>query len=109
MSDSLQLADVIQQLRADIAVAQIGGAGSAVQFLVSEVEVELLLELRRESGPQGKIYIGVAEIGGSSKSSTAATHRIKLKLEVTDAVTQRKVKIAETGDVPWPDGSRPAR
>ncbi|MBQ1041487.1 hypothetical protein KBX03_03095 [Micromonospora sp. C72] len=102
------LAEVLCQLRAELSLAQQGGDGQRLRFEVTEAEVELEVAVSREGGPGGKVKIDVVALGGvelgaEAKRSTAQTHRISLKLTVTDEVAGGNAKVSSTARRGWKD------
>ena len=95
------LAEAISQLRDELGQAQDAGADQQFRFEVAEVEVELLVEVRKEGGANAKAQFGVVAIGADGKASSGSTHRIKLRLNVTDAATGRTLEVARTDERPW--------
>ncbi|MGW4485501.1 trypco2 family protein [Amycolatopsis sp. NPDC004368] len=79
--DEIGLAEAIEHLRDQLGLAQDAGQNHQFRFEVLEVEVELLVEARREK--TGKVDFKV--VGGDAKGSSASSHKVKLKLNVKDA------------------------
>lgn len=101
MSDvnGIGLAEVLAQLRYDLAEAQEQGTTERLQFEVTEAEVELEVALTKERGPEGKVKIDVVAIGGfefGGKSTTTGvnTHRVTLRLAVIDRDTGRPANVS---------------
>jgi hypothetical protein len=82
--DGLELADVLAQLRANLAQAQQEGAGHDLRFALDDVEVELHVAVTKEgTGKAGvKFWVINAEAGG--KISDVTTQKITLKMKVLD-------------------------
>jgi hypothetical protein len=98
----LKLADALSLLREELAEAQDAAWNQQLRFEVTEAEVEFILELRSEVGGEAKAALGVITIGGAMKESRADTHRLRLKLNVTDAATEgRHVEINRNDPRPW--------
>jgi hypothetical protein len=79
--DEIGLAEAIDHLRYQLGVAQDAGLNHQLRFEVLEVEVELLVEARREK--TGKVDFKV--VGGDAKGTSANSHKVKLRLNVKDA------------------------
>ena len=92
--DGLELADVLAQLRVNLAQAQQDGVGQDLRFALDDVEVELQLAVtKEEEGKAGvKFWVINAEAGG--KLSDVTTQKIKLKMKVVDK-DGRPVAIAD--------------
>ncbi|MEV3923504.1 trypco2 family protein [Actinomadura coerulea] len=88
------LAEAIEQLRLELGAAQDVGADQQLRFKVTEVEMELLVELRKEGS--AKASFGVVAVGAEGKISKGSAHRLKLKLEVKDEALGGST--AEVGD-----------
>ncbi|MFA1549925.1 trypco2 family protein [Actinomadura chokoriensis] len=94
MKSLIGLAEAIEQLRYELGEAQDAGADQQLRFKVTEVEMELLVELRKEGG--AKASFGVLSVGAEGKISKGNAHRLKLKLEVKDEALGGST--AEVGD-----------
>ncbi|MBL6988113.1 MAG: hypothetical protein ISR72_13985 [Methylobacter sp.] len=80
----LELAEVIQTLRENLAEAQSRGEGHNIRFNVNSVEVELQTVIEKEAGAGGKIKFWVVDGELSGKYKKSATHKIKLSLQAVD-------------------------
>jgi hypothetical protein len=76
------LAEAIEQLRAELGEAQDAGADQQMRFEVAEVELELLVELRKEGS--AKASFSVLPISAQGKLASGSTHKLTLKLNVRD-------------------------
>jgi NTP-dependent ternary system trypsin peptidase co-occuring protein len=102
----VRLADVLGELRNELAEAQAVGTGRSLRFEVQEAELEFTVEVSKESNPGAKVKIDVVAIGGFEagadvKSGNATTHRVTLKLAVVDERTGERAKVAEDRDEAW--------
>lgn len=103
MTGHIGLAEAIEQLRRELGEAQDAGANQQLRFEVAEVEIELLVELRKEGS--AKASFGVLAIGAEGKIASSKTHRLKLKLNVKDeALGGRNVEVNDDRERPWDDG-----
>ncbi|MEV5414358.1 trypco2 family protein [Thermopolyspora sp. NPDC052614] len=75
----------IEQLRAQLLAAQEQGRGKELRFQITEVEMEFAVEVRKEGGGNLGLHLGLVKVGADGKLSHGQTHRLKLKLNVTDA------------------------
>lgn len=80
----LELAEVIQTLRENLAEAQSQGVGQNIRFNVNSVEVELQTVVEKEAGAGGKIKFWVVDGELSGKYKNSVTHKIKLSLQAVD-------------------------
>ncbi|GAA4547440.1 trypco2 family protein [Streptomyces collinus] len=78
------LAAAIEELRQELYRAQESGVRQQFAFEVEEAQLELLLELRSDVRPEGKVSFGVASVGVNGTSASARTHKLVLKLKVRD-------------------------
>lgn len=81
----IPLADLIADLRRELSVAQIKGAGLEPQLLVEEVEIELQVVVTHEDSAGLGVKFWVLNADIKDRASDAATQRVKLKLKPTDA------------------------
>lgn len=104
MAGEIGIAEAIEQLRRELGEAQDKGANQQLRFQVAEVEIELLVELRKEGGPEAKATFGVVSLGASGKVSRANSHRLKLKLNVRDeAVGGNTAEVADDDERSFDD------
>jgi hypothetical protein len=75
------LAEAIEMLRTELAIAQDAGRGNDVRFSVGPVEVELAIEITRTSGGEASIKVlNLLSIGGRGERSRGETNRLKIVL-----------------------------
>ncbi len=106
------LAEALKQLRVELAEAQDESAGKRLRFEVTEAELEFQVEISKEAPPGAKVSfdvvaIGGVELGAEGKIAKGTTHRITLKLAVTDRETGRNAMVANQTERDW-DGHGPA-
>src|SRR5437588_2167160 len=91
MDDSLwiRLSDAVHALRSELLAAVDEARGSAIRFELTSIEMEFLVEVRRERTEEGGISFGVISLGGKSARSSASTHRVKLALTPTGDLGRR--------------------
>lgn len=77
----VELAELIEQLRAELIKAMSTGAGTGLRFELGPVELELTVAVDREVKPGAKLRFWVVELGTEAKVADKATQRIKLTLE----------------------------
>ncbi|KUJ54503.1 hypothetical protein ACZ90_65960 [Streptomyces albus subsp. albus] len=94
---SSEITEAIEQLRTQLAEAQEKGRDARLQFRITEVEMEFLIEAREDAGGSGGVRLGVVKLGADGKVSHGSTHRLRLKLDVEDT---------ETGDQATVSGRR---
>jgi hypothetical protein len=84
---TIGLAKALAMLREELARAQDEGEGYQFRFEVTEVEAEFLVEIDAEGSAETSGGIGVVTLKAGGKVSRADSHRLTLKLRVTDAAT----------------------
>lgn len=96
------LAKALEVLRQELAEAQDAGQGQQLRFEIAGAEIEFLVEIVAEGGPEAKVTLGVVSFGASGKVSRADTHRLKLMLNVKDAaVGGRNLEVRRDETRPW--------
>jgi Trypsin-co-occurring domain 2 len=86
----IELAQVISQLREELDTARRAGQGEDLRFEVGPVELELMVGVDREAGPNAKVNFWVIELGASGKVASQASQRIKLILDPRESSGQNK-------------------
>jgi hypothetical protein len=82
--DEGEITAAIEQLRSQLTAVQTGSEGARLRFMVTEVEMEFLVEVRKEGGASGGVRLGLVSIGADGKVSKEASHHLRLKLDVRD-------------------------
>lgn len=105
----VRLAEVLGELRNELAVAQSAGTGRTLRFEVQEAQLDFTVEVSKESEPGAKVKIDVVAIGGfeagaNAKIGSAMTHRITLKLTVLDERTHERAQVADDRHDSWDNG-----
>jgi len=99
---TIGLAKALTGLRRELAAAQDAGQGHQFRFEVTEAEVEFLVEVDGDVGAEAGVAIGVITLKAGGTASRADTHRLKLKLKITDAATGgRNVELHREESHPW--------
>ena len=106
MAESFDLAEVLGHLRADLERAQRDGSEGGLGLRIEGAEVELLVAVSRESTPGGKLKIDVIGVGGFEAGADASfgrsrTHRVLLRLAVTDRSTGAPAEVASAKQRSW--------
>jgi|JI61114C2RNA_FD_contig_21_16619601_length_441_multi_2_in_0_out_0_1 hypothetical protein len=78
---AIPLAEMIQNLRDELAVTRTAGSTDPIRFQVEEVELEVAVGITREGNAGGKVSFWVVELNAGGKATSTNTHRIKLKLK----------------------------
>jgi hypothetical protein len=74
------LADAVRALRAELTTAMTEGRDGTLRFELGPVEMEFLLEVRREGGGEAGVKFWVVSLGGKGSASRGSTHRVTLSL-----------------------------
>ncbi|WP_444961984.1 trypco2 family protein [Nocardiopsis sp. M1B1] len=82
---TIGLSQAIKELRDELTAAQREKKENGIGIEIVEAEVELLLEARGEGAGKAGVSFGVVSLGADGKVSRKNTHRITLKLALTDA------------------------
>lgn len=78
---AVEVAELIGQLRSELAAAMHAGEGSDLRFEVGPVELELCVAVEKEANPGAKVRFWVVEAAGDAKLASSSTQRIKVTLE----------------------------
>lgn len=78
---SVELAEVVSQLRAELTDAMTAGQGAPLRFGLGPVELELTVTVTKEAQAQSKVRFWVVEAGADGKLGSSSTQKIKLTLE----------------------------
>lgn len=78
---AVELAELIDQLRAELTRAMRSGEKEELRFEVGPVELELTVVVQREGAAGAKVKFWVMEVGTDAKASAGSTQRIKLTLD----------------------------
>ena len=81
MEGGIELADVIRQVRGELALAMWEGEGKDLRFELGPVELELELAVERSVTPGAKVRLLVVEVSAGGQRASSMTHRIRLTLE----------------------------
>ncbi|MFD0072158.1 trypco2 family protein [Streptomyces sp. NPDC127166] len=82
---AVELSELIEQLRTELATSMRAGRDSDVQFELGPVELELEVAVEKEAKPGAKVRFYVMELGGEGRLASTNTQRIKLTLEARPA------------------------
>ena len=78
--ETVGLAAAIAALRKELTSALNAGTNEQVQFLLGPIELEVVLEIKKDLGVNGGIKFFVASLEGKGQQSRVSKHRIKLTL-----------------------------
>ena len=89
------MADAVRALRSELTAAMQGSEGERLRFELDAVDMEFLLEVRKEGGGEAGIKFWVISLGAKGGVSSGSTHRVKLSLSPQDVATGHKPQIAD--------------
>jgi len=81
MDRAVELASMIQNLRAELTQAMAAGADEQLRFELGTVQLNLTVAVESSAEPGVKVRFWVIEAGGDMKRSNASTQHIQLTLE----------------------------
>ncbi|MBO3747511.1 hypothetical protein J5X84_15645 [Streptosporangiaceae bacterium NEAU-GS5] len=90
-----EITEAIEQLRGQLLAAQKSGENESLRFQIAEVEMEFAVEVRKDGGGSFGVQLGVVKVGADGALSRGQTHRLRLKLNVTDRTTGRPGEILD--------------
>ena len=96
----IRLSDAIENLRAELKLAQDKGKGKGLQFNVGAIEIELEVVAESELGTSGKINWWILGGGVDTKDKDSSKHKLKLTLqpvEIDQDGNEKPLKVAQTG------------
>ncbi len=91
----IELADAVRELRRELTAAMDMAEGQRLRFALEAVEMEFLLEVRKEAGGEAGIKFWVVNLGAKGGVSSGSTHRVTLTLNPKDVQTGRAPEIAD--------------
>ncbi len=97
----IELSAAVRAIRRELAEAAADGEGEPVRFEVGPIQLELTVELTRETGAKGGVRAWVVEAGADTRTTRGASHHLSFTLTPKDAATGGPVEIAD----PEPGGT----
>lgn len=89
----IELAEAVEAVRREVAVAAERAAGERFQFEVGTVELEFSVELRREARVDGKVRAWVVSAGAEAGTEHTRAHRVTVTLNPVDTITGGNVLV----------------
>lgn len=96
----IELAEMIAQLRSELAAAMAAAEDAELRFELGPVQLEAEFAVQRSAGADGRIRFWVVEAGASGQQAHSTTHRVTLSLEP---------RARDTDERPWVSGDRTPR
>ncbi|MFG2500421.1 trypco2 family protein [Streptomyces sp. NPDC048441] len=91
----IELAEMIAQLRGELAAAMVAAKDEELRFELGAVELEAEFAVQRSAGADGRIRFWVVEAGASGQRMNSSTHRVTLSLQP---------RVGGSGQRPWVSG-----
>ncbi|MBE3008891.1 hypothetical protein IL992_06775 [Microbispora sp. NEAU-D428] len=102
------LAEAVKGVRAELAEAMAAGEGERLRFDVGPVELEFVVELRRDAEAKAGVKVWVVEAGASGTLSRGTTHTLKVVLNPVDMATGHFPRVHDHVDGPPPRPGLPS-
>jgi hypothetical protein len=99
-NDWLDLADVLRALRRELSTATTEGKDADVRFELGPIELEFLVDVRRDAGADAGVRFGVVSLGAKGSVESGSAHRVKLALLPKDRSDRSPRVSAWVDDVP---------
>jgi hypothetical protein len=93
----LDLAEVVRALRRELTAATAEGQDAEVRFELGPIELEFLVDIRREAGADAGVRFGVVSFGAKGALAAGSGHRVKLTLNPRDSLG-RSPRVSARGD-----------
>ncbi|HZM76514.1 MAG TPA: trypco2 family protein [Candidatus Limnocylindrales bacterium] len=81
MDDGVELAEIVRQLRGELALAAWQGEHQELKFELGPIELEFHVVVEKSKAGGGKARVLVADVDGRRQQTSSITHRIKLTLQ----------------------------
>lgn len=104
---NLQLSEMIEALRLELAVAQKAGEGDQLKFEVGPVELEVEIGVTKTTTGGAGVKFWVVEAGVDRERADAVTHRVKVTLHPKRADGSGPVEVAD--DISFESATFPPR
>lgn len=95
----IELSTALEKLRSSLEVARVEGADKSLKFLIEDIELELNVEIKENSGVSGGVKIYIAQLKVDGSDSTVATQKIKLKMKVWESRSPGVKEKTATGEL----------
>ncbi|MFE0133956.1 trypco2 family protein [Streptomyces sp. NPDC059037] len=96
----IELAEMIAQLRGELATAMAAAEHEELRFELGAVELEAEFAVQRADTADGRIRFWVVEAGASAQQTASNTHRVHLTLQP---------RVRATGEPPYVAGDQTPR
>jgi hypothetical protein len=101
VSDVIELAEVVESVRDGLVEAASRGAGKGLRFELGEIQMEFMVEVRRDARARGGVKAWVVDAGAEAGVSRARTHKVSFTLKPKNTATGQDWLVAadDEGDV----------
>ena len=89
------ITEAIEQLRSQLTAVQEGSREAKLRFVVTEVEMEFLVEVTKAGGGSGGIRLGLVSVGADGSVTRDTSHRLRLKLDVRDIESGDRATVSD--------------
>ncbi|MEU6677455.1 trypco2 family protein [Streptomyces sp. NPDC046925] len=96
----IELAEMIAQLRGELAAAMAAAQDEELRFELGPVQLEAEFAVQRSEAADGRIRFWVVEAGASGQRTASTTHRVTLSLTP---------RVGDSDQSPWVSGDRSER
>lgn len=90
-----EITAALEQLRSQLTAVQEASQDARLRFVVSDVEIEFLVQVTRGAGGSAGIRLGLVSVGADGRLSQDTSHRMKLRLEVYDTETGGQATVSD--------------
>jgi len=89
-----EITAAIEQLRSQLTAVQEGSSEARLRFVVTEVEMEFLVEVTKEGGGSAGVRLGLVSVGADGRVSKGDSHRLRLRLDVQDTESGEQATVS---------------
>ena len=90
-----EITEAIEQLRSQLTAIQEGSREAKLRFVVTEVEMEFLVEVTKAGGGSGGLRLGLVSVGADGSVTRDTSHRLRLKLDVRDSESGDRATVSD--------------
>jgi hypothetical protein len=90
-----EITEAIEQLRSQLTAVQESSREAKLRFVVTEVEMEFLVEVTKAGGGSGGLRLGLVSVGADGSVTKDTSHRLRLKLDVRDVESGARATVSD--------------
>lgn len=98
MDERIPLAEVIDQIRDELADATARAASQGVQFPVGAVQIELQIGVTKSADGKGGVKLWVLDLAGGASVSHQLVQKVTVNLDPPVDRTGRRIRVSQTFD-----------